>query len=47
MPTLASVHHRLGNVLEKLGDEPGARRHYADAKRIQPDFRAEKEALRN
>ncbi len=47
MPTLASVHHRLGNIREKLGNEAAARQHYAEALRVQPDFRAEKEALRN
>ncbi|MCX6951134.1 MAG: tetratricopeptide repeat protein, partial [Verrucomicrobia bacterium] len=47
MPTLASTHHRLGNILEKLGDRPGAQAHYAAALRLLPDFRPEKEALRN
>ena len=47
MPTLASVHHRLGNILEKLGDPAGAQAHYATALALQPDFRADKESLRN
>lgn len=47
MPTLASTHHRLGNVLEKLGDASGARDQYSAALRLLPDFRCEKEALRN
>jgi tetratricopeptide (TPR) repeat protein len=46
-PTLASAHHRLGNILEKLGDVAGARKHYAMALSLQPDFRAEKETLKN
>ncbi len=47
MPTLASTHHRLGNILEKLGDGAGAQRHYAAARQVLPDFRAEKELLKN
>lgn len=47
MPTLASAHHRLGNILEKLGDASGAQHHYATALRLLPDFRSEKETLRN
>ncbi len=47
MPTLASTHHRLANILEKLGDPAAASEHYAAALRLLPDFRAEKEALKN
>lgn len=47
MPTLASTHHRLGNILEKLGERNGAAEHYAAALKIHPDYRAEKDALRN
>ncbi len=46
-PTLACVHHRLGNLLEKAGDIAGARIEYASAQRLQPDFRADKVALTN
>jgi tetratricopeptide (TPR) repeat protein len=46
-PTLASAHHRLGNILEKMGDRSGAVAHYSAARRLHPDFRAEKDALRN
>lgn len=46
-PTVASVHHRLGNILEKRGDHPGAEREYATARALQPDFRADKIALKN
>lgn len=47
MPTLASTHHRLGNILEKLGERNGAAEHYAAALKLHPDYRAEKDALRN
>ncbi len=47
MPTLASAHHRLGNILERMGDRTGAAENYAAARQIHPDFRPEKEALRN
>jgi len=47
MPTRASVHHRLGNILEKRGEVAAAKNHYATALRLQPDFRAEKDMLRN
>lgn len=47
MPTLANAHHRLGNILDKLGDRGGAESHYAAALKINPDFRAEKDELRN
>lgn len=47
MPTLASVHYRLGNVLEKLGQTAAAQHAYAAATRCNPDFRPEKIALKN
>ena len=46
-PSLANVHHRLGNILEKLGDRAGAENHFSAARKIHPDFRPEKDALRN
>lgn len=47
MPTQACVHHRLGNLLERKGDAAGARSHYAEARRVHPDFRPQKIVLRN
>jgi tetratricopeptide (TPR) repeat protein len=47
MPTLANVHHRLGEILARRGDRSGAEVHAAAARRVHPDFRAEKDALRN
>lgn len=47
MPTLASPHHRLGNIWERMGDSGKAQQHYAAASKALPDFRMEKEALRN
>ena len=47
MPTWANVHHRLGEILARRGDHSGAEVHAAAARRIHPDFRAEKDALRN
>lgn len=47
MPTLASVHYRLGNVLEKLSLQEAAQQHYQAVAKILPDFRPEKETLRN
>ncbi len=46
-PTLACVHHRLGNLLERKGDQIAAQRHYAEARRVHPDFRPQKIVLRN
>ena len=46
-PTWANVHHRLGEILARRGDRSGAEMHAAAARRIHPDFRAEKDALRN
>ena len=47
MPTEASVHFRLGNILEKQGNKAAAEVEYAAASRAQPDFRAEKIQLKN
>jgi tetratricopeptide (TPR) repeat protein len=47
MPTQASVHFRLGNILEKQGNKTAAEREYAEALREQPDFRSDKTALTN
>jgi tetratricopeptide (TPR) repeat protein len=47
MPTEASVHFRLGNILEKQGDKAAARKEYDAASRVQPDFRADKIQLKN
>lgn len=47
MPSLASTHHRLGTIMERLGDSAGAQQHYAAAFKALPDFRMEKESLRN
>ncbi len=46
-PTLAGVHYRLGNLLEKKRDEIGAAAQYAAARRAEPDFRAKKIKLKN
>jgi predicted Zn-dependent protease len=45
-PRLASVHHRLGELLARQGDAAAATRAQAEALRLQPDFRAAKVALR-
>jgi tetratricopeptide (TPR) repeat protein len=47
LPTLACVHYRLGNLLEKQGDPEGARREYALATTHHPDFRPSKIQLRH
>lgn len=47
MPTMAGVHYRLSNLLEKKGDLAAAQRASATAWRINPDFRPEKSALKN
>ena len=47
MPTEASVHYRLGNILEKQGDKPAAEAEYSAATRAQPDFRGDKIQLKN
>ncbi len=46
-PTAACVHHRLGNLLERKGDAAGARHHFGEARRLEPDFRPQKIVLRN
>ena len=46
LPTHACAHFRLGNLLEKKGD-PAAAAEYAASRRLHPDFRPEKIALRN
>lgn len=46
-PTWANVHHRLGEILARRGDRSRAEMHAAAARRIHPDFRADKDALRN
>ena len=47
MPTHASAHFRLGNILEKQGAQAAAEREYALALEEQPDFRPSKIALKN
>jgi hypothetical protein len=47
LPTYASVHHRIGNILEKKGRRSEADAAYAAAKRENPDFNAAKTALKN
>lgn len=46
LPTPACVHFRLGNLLEKKGEGDAARKEYAEARRLHPDFRGEKILLR-
>ena len=46
-PTWANVHHRLSEILARKGDRTGAEAHAAAARKIHPDFRADKDALRN
>ena len=45
-PLPAAVHHRLGELLARLGDHPAAAAAKAEALRLQPDFRPAKVALR-
>jgi tetratricopeptide (TPR) repeat protein len=47
MPTEASVHFRLGNILAKQGNKAAAEVEYVAASRAQPDFRSEKIQLKN
>lgn len=47
MPTHASVHHRIGNILERQGQAAAAQASYATALELHPDFRATKIALKN
>jgi tetratricopeptide (TPR) repeat protein len=46
-PTHACVYHRLGNLHESKGDRTTAEALYATARRLHPDFRAHKIALKN
>lgn len=45
-PTPASVHWRIGTLLEKKRDRAGARRAYENALRLDPEFASAAEALR-
>lgn len=45
-PTRAAAHLRLGELLERAGDEAGARRERETALRLQPDLRLDKVGLR-
>lgn len=47
MPTAASTHQRLAEILQQLGDREGAQRHLARVRDTDPDFRAAKVALKN
>ncbi len=47
MPSFASVHYRLGNLLEKKGCVQEAKLEYARATAVNADFRPAKVALRN
>jgi tetratricopeptide (TPR) repeat protein len=44
-PSLAWAHFRLGMLLEKKGDKPGARVEYTETLRLQPDHADAKKAL--
>ena len=41
----ARTYTRIGNIIEKKGDKPGARAAYATALKIDPDFKQASEAL--
>jgi hypothetical protein len=43
----ANIHFRLGNILEKKGDPAAARAEYAAARQVYPDFRPDKDTLRD
>ena len=45
-PKIVNVHYRMGNILEKKGDRAGAAIEYGIARRIDPDFRPDKETLK-
>lgn len=47
MPTHASVHHRIGDILEQLGDRHAAQHERATARNLDPDLRLAKMALRH
>jgi tetratricopeptide (TPR) repeat protein len=44
-PTLANVHWRLGDILERLGDTAGAAAEHHRAEELEPDFRPAKMML--
>jgi TolA-binding protein len=44
-PPLPWAHFRLGQLLEKKGDKPGARAEYAETLRLQPDHEEAKKSL--
>jgi predicted TPR repeat methyltransferase len=46
-PSIAAAHFRLGNILEKKGDTPGARSEYETALKIDPKQKLAREALAN
>jgi tetratricopeptide (TPR) repeat protein len=46
-PPYAAVHWRMGNILEKKGDKPGARAAYEAALKADPKFPQAIEALKN
>jgi len=43
----ANIHFRLGNILEKKGDPAAAQAEYAAARQVYPDFRPDKDTLRD
>jgi len=45
--TLANIHYRLGNIWEKRGDPAAAEAEYAAARKVYPDFRPDKDTLRD
>jgi tetratricopeptide (TPR) repeat protein len=45
--TFANIHYRLGNILEKKGDAAAAQAEYAAARQVYPDFRPDKDTLRD
>ena len=45
--TLANIHYRLGNILEKKGDPAAAQAEYTVARQVYPDFRSDKDTLRD
>ncbi len=47
LPSHASAHYRLANILEKQGELVAARAEHDAALRLQPDFRPDKIALKN
>lgn len=45
-PPYAAVHWRIGNILEKQGDQPGARAAYEEALKADPKFAQASESLK-